>query len=28
VPSDEGYSAVGWLVFTVGFNDYYVPAWE
>jgi hypothetical protein len=28
VPSDSGYSAVGWIVFTIGFSDYYVPAWE
>jgi hypothetical protein len=28
VPSDAGYTAVGWIVFTIGFSDYYVPAWE
>jgi hypothetical protein len=28
VPDDTGYTAVGWIVFNVSGNDYYVPAWE
>jgi predicted PP-loop superfamily ATPase len=27
VPDDTGYTAVGWLVFTISSTDYYVPAW-
>jgi hypothetical protein len=28
VPDDTGFTAVGWIVFTIGATDYYVPAWE
>jgi hypothetical protein len=27
VPDDTGFTAVGWIVFNISGNDYYVPAW-